>query len=391
MSSNLLSTYGERPVTFVRGQGTVLVDEAGRDYLDFLSGIAVTSLGHAHPAVTEAIAAQAGTLSHVSNLFGNSLAEEVAGALDRLLGGGTTGLGGKVFFANSGTEANECAFKIARKYHGEARHGVIAMTNSFHGRTMASLAATGQPTKHAGFHPLPQGFTHVAFDDLEAVAASLENPVNGAVLVEVIQGEGGVVVPSADYLGALRQLCDRAGALLLIDEIQTGLGRCGAWFSFQDFGIIPDVVTSAKALGNGMPIGACWARPEVAPAFRPGDHGSTFGGQPLALSAAKATLAELERIDAPALARAQGAMLVEGLGQLDGVSAVRGRGLLLGAVVEVDAGALARAALAHGLVVNAVTPTTIRFAPPLNVTAAEVTEGIARFSAALAHTLGAQP
>ena len=383
--SALMHTYAEPPVTFVRGAGTELWDDEGRRYLDFLSGLAVTGLGHAHPEVAEALAEQARTLVHVSNLFGTTVGPEVAVTLDRLVGGGTKRAGGQVFFTNSGAEANECALKLARKWAGPGRHVVLSTWGAFHGRTLATLHATGQREKHVPFAPLPEGFEHVPYDDLDALDAACDPARVAAVLVEPIQGEAGVIAPSSDYLGGLRQLCSDRGVLLMVDEIQTGLGRTGRWFAFQAAGIEPDVVTVAKALGNGVPIGACWARAEVAAALSPGDHGSTFGGQPLAASAARATLAVMEREDAPARAARAGARLRAGLEALDGVTGVRGAGLLLGVALAAErAPAVAAAALGRGLVVNAPRPDTIRMAPPLLVRDDEIDEGLALFAAALA-------
>jgi len=383
--SALMHTYAEPPVTFVRGAGTELWDDEGRRYLDFLSGLAVTGLGHAHPEVAEALAEQARTLVHVSNLFGTTVGPEVAVTLDRLVGGGTKRAGGQVFFTNSGAEANECALKLARKWAGPGRHVVLSTWGAFHGRTLATLHATGQREKHVPFAPLPEGFEHVPYDDLDALDAACDPARVAAVLVEPIQGEAGVIAPSSDYLGGLRQLCSDRGVLLMVDEIQTGLGRTGRWFAFQAAGIEPDVVTVAKALGNGVPIGACWARAEVAAALSPGDHGSTFGGQPLAASAARATLAVMEREDAPARAARAGARLRAGLEALDGVTGVRGAGLLLGVALAAErAPAVAAAALGRGLVVNAPRPDTIRMAPPLLVRDDEIDEGLALLAAALA-------
>jgi predicted acetylornithine/succinylornithine family transaminase len=378
-----MGTYAEPPVTFVRGRGTELFDADGRRYLDFVSGLAVTSLGHAHPVVAEAIATQARTLSHVSNLYGNELAPAVALTIDRLIGDGTPA-GGQVFFANSGAEANECALKLARRWAGGGRHVVVSAWGSFHGRTLATLTATGQAEKHAPFEPLPTGFVHVPYDDLPALDEALDPGSVAAVLLEPIQGEGGVIVPSSDYLAGVRQLCSERGVLLMVDEIQTGLGRTGRWFGFHGAGLEPDVVTLAKALGNGMPVGACWARAEVAAAFGVGDHASTFGGQPLALSAVRATLEVMEAEDAPARAAGAGARLRAGLAAVDGVSSVRGTGLLLAAVLE-DASApeVARRALSAGLVVNPVRPDALRFAPPLLVRDEEVDEAVAVVGAVL--------
>jgi acetylornithine/N-succinyldiaminopimelate aminotransferase len=371
--SALMRTYAEPPVTFVRGEGTLLWDADGKEYLDFITGLAVVSLGHAHPDVADAVATQARTLSHVSNLYGNTLAPEVALTLDRLINGGVGQAGGQVFFTNSGAEANECALKLARRWTGGERHVVISADNSFHGRTLATLTATGQPEKQAGFHPLPEGFVHVPYNDVAALDKALDADTVAAVLLEPLQGEGGVMVPSSDYLSAIRTLCTERGALLMLDEVQTGLGRTGHWFAFQAQGLSPDVVTMAKALGNGMPIGACWARAEVAAAFGPGDHGSTFGGQPLALAAARATLAVMEAEDVCGRAQRQGKLLAEGLAGLPGVVSVRGAGLLLAAqLAEPMAKEIAAAALARGLLVNAVRPDAVRVAPPLLVTEAEV-------------------
>jgi acetylornithine/N-succinyldiaminopimelate aminotransferase len=383
--SALMHTYAEPPVTFVRGAGSELWDIDGKRYLDFLSGLAVTSLGHAHPAVGDALAEQARTLLHVSNLFGNVVGPEVAATLDRLVGGGERRAGGQVFFTNSGAEANECAFKLARKWAGPGRHVVVSAWDAFHGRTLATLHATGQPEKHAPFAPLPEGFEHVAYDDLDALEAACDPTRVAAVVLEPIQGESGVIAPSSDYLGGVRELCTERGILLILDEIQTGLGRTGRWFAFQHTGIEPDVVTMAKALGNGVPIGACWARAEVAAAFGPGDHGSTFGGQPLAAAAARATLAVMEAEDVPARARRAGARLRAGLLELDGVGGVRGAGLLLGAALDHQrAKEVVGAALTRGLVVNAPRPDTIRIAPSLLVSDDEVDEGLQLLSMALA-------
>ena len=367
-----MPTYAPAPVTFVRGEGTRLYDDTGKEYLDFLSGLAVTSLGHAHPKVAAAIADQASTLSHVSNLFQNALAPEVAAKLDRLVGGG-----GQVFFTNSGAEANECAIKLARLVGGRGKHVVISAFGSFHGRTLATLHATGQPAKHEKFQPLPEGFVHAAAFDLADVER-LMDASTAAVLIEVVQGEGGVHPAPDGYVRDLRALCDERGVLLVVDEVQTGLGRTGEWFGFQHAGIQPDIVTVAKSLGNGMPIGACWARADVASVFEPGDHGSTYGGQPLACSAARATLDELVAIDAPAAARRAGARLAAGLASLEGVSAVRGLGLLLGAeLVDGNAKSVNKALLDAGLVVNAVTDTALRFAPPLTVSDEEIDAALA--------------
>jgi len=388
--SALMHTYAEPTVTFVRGEGSVLYDTDDRPYLDFLSGLAVTSLGHAHPVVADAVAAQAHTLSHVSNLFGNTVGPDVAVTLDRLVGGGVERAGGQVFFANSGAEANECAIKLARRWAGPGRFAVVATTDAFHGRTLAALAATGQFEKQAAFTPMPDGFTHVPYGDIDAMDAALDPARVAAVLVEPIQGEAGVVVPSSDYLGALRRLCSERDVLLMVDEIQTGLGRTGRWFAFQHLGIEPDVVTMAKALGNGMPVGACWARAEVAAAFVPGDHGSTFGGQPLAMSAVRATLDVMESEGVPERATAAGARLRAGLSRLPGVATVRGEGLLLAAVLVNDfAGPASAEALQGGLVINAPRPDVLRFAPSLLVSDEQIDRAVSILSRILARLVAA--
>ena len=375
----LMATYPPPPVTFVRGEGSRLWDTDGREYLDFLSGLAVTGLGHAHPVVAEAISHQAHTLLHVSNLFGTTVGPEVAATLDRLLGGG-----GRVFFSNSGAEANECALKLARKWAGHGRHVVVSAFGSFHGRTLATLHATGQPQKHEAFQPLPEGFRHVAWNDVEALEAALD-PTVAAVLLEPVQGEGGVNPASAEYFAAVRRICTERQILFMVDEVQTGLGRTGSWFAHQQLGVVPDVVTMAKALGNGMPIGACWARADVAEAFVPGDHATTYGGQPRAASAARATLAVMEAEDVPARARRAGARLTEELLTVAGVASVRGLGLLLGVELAdgLDAREVAADALARGLVVNAVTPTALRLAPSLLVSDEEITRAVQLIAAAL--------
>jgi len=368
---HVMQTYGRTPVAFVRGKGTILFDSEGREYLDFVTGLAVASLGHAHPEVAAAIADQASTLLHVSNLFYNDVQPRLAARLDGLLGGG-----GQLFFGNSGAEANECAIKLARRY-GQAHGGpdrfhIITAYASFHGRTLTTLAATGQPQKQETFQPLPAGFRHVAWDDVAALAAAMDERVC-AVMLEPIQAEGGINPAPPEYLQAVRRLCDEREALLVIDEVQTGLGRTGKWFGFQHAGVQPDIVTMAKALGSGVPIGACWARAEVASAFKAGDHASTFGGQPLAARAALTTLEIMQREDVPDRAARAGARLRSGLEAIPGVASVRGEGLLLAAeLYGRDAKEIATACLRAGLVVNALTPTALRLAPPLLVSDDEI-------------------
>ena len=378
-ASPLMTTYPPAQVTFVRGAGTDLWDDTDKRYLDFLGGLAVVSLGHAHPVVADALCEQARTLLHVSNLFATVPGRQVAAALDRLLGGG-----GKVFFANSGAEANEAAIKLARKWGGHGRYGVVSAYGSFHGRTLATLHATGQPEKHETFQPLPEGFRHVAWGDLEDLERAID-PTVAAVLLEPVQGEGGVNVAEAEYFRAVRALCDERGLLLMVDEVQTGLGRTGRWFGHQHFDVVPDVVTMAKALGNGVPIGACWARAEVADVFEPGDHATTYGGQPLATAAARAVLAVMEAEDVPARATEAGATLTAGLERLPAVAEVRGLGLLVAAelVPGIDARLVAADALDKGLVVNAVTPSALRLAPSLLVTDEEIDRALWVLAAAL--------
>jgi predicted acetylornithine/succinylornithine family transaminase len=377
-----MPVFGPPQVMFERGRGTELWDVDGRRYLDFLSGIAVVSLGHANPVVADAIGRQAAELVHVSNFFANPVATKAAIAVNDLLRE-ATGLDGQVFFANSGAEAIECALKLARKHGGRGRHVVVSALGSFHGRTLAALAATGQPTKHEPFHPMPEGFHHVAWGDLDALRMKVDGTV-AAVLIEPIQGEGGVNPAPEGYLQGIRAICDEVGALMIVDEIQTGMGRTGRWFGFEHDGVVPDVVTLAKALGNGVPIGACWARRDVAAVFEPGDHGSTYSGTALATAAVIAVIDEMRRLDAPALAAAQGARLTAALEKLPAVTAVRGRGLLLAAELEDrDAGDVYRRLLADGLITNAVSKTALRLAPPLTVTDQELDEAVDKIAAAL--------
>lgn len=378
-----MPVFGAPQVMFERGSGTELFDTDGRRYLDFLCGLAVTSLGHSNPAITEAVAQQAASLMHVSNLFANRVATDAAIALNALLRE-TTGEAGQVFFCNSGAEANEAAIKLARKFGGRGRHAVVSAFGSFHGRTLASLAATGQPAKHEPFQPMPEGFRHVVYNDIAALEAAIDTTVS-AVLLETVQGEGGVVPSDVEYLRAVRSLCDDRGLLLMIDEVQTGFARTGAWFGFQHAGIVPDVVTMAKGMGNGFPVGAIWAKRSVSSVFQPGDHGSTYSGTAIATAVVAAVIAEMRRIDAPALARQRGAELTAGLRSLPGVASVRGHGLLLAAELApgIDAKAVYSAALRRGLVTNAVTGTALRLAPPLTVSSSEISEAIGILADAL--------
>jgi predicted acetylornithine/succinylornithine family transaminase len=372
-----IPVFGAPQVMFERGRGTELWDTDGKRYLDFLGGLAVVALGHSHPAVTAAMTRQADTLLHVSNLFANPAAGHAARQINSLLLE-TTGEVGQLFFCNSGAEANEAALKLARKFGGRGRHVVVSAYGSFHGRTLAALAATGQPAKHEPFQPMPDGFRHVPFNDIAALEATID-PSVAAVLLEPVQGEGGVLPADPQYLRDVRALCDERGLLLMMDEVQTGFGRTGRWFGFQHAGVVPDVVTMAKAMGNGFPVGAMWARREVAAVFQPGDHGSTYSGTAIATAVVSAVIDEMRRIDAPALAAQRGGELTSALSALRGVESVRGSGLLLAVELSpgIDAKAVYSRLLAEGLVTNAVTATALRLAPPLTVTPGEITEAVA--------------
>ncbi|NNE11766.1 MAG: acetylornithine transaminase [Ilumatobacter sp.] len=379
-----MPVFGPPAISIERGAGTEVWDTGGKRYLDFLSGLAVTSLGHSNPVLADAIGRQAATLLHVSNFFANPQATAAAVKVNELLEG-ATGETGQLFFTNSGAESNECAFKLARKWGGRGKHTVVSAFGSFHGRTLASLAATGQPAKHEPFAPMPEGFKHVAWGDLDALRASVDASV-AAVIIEPIQGEGGVNPAPDGYLAGVRQICDDVGALMILDEIQTGFARTGHWFGFEIQGVVPDVVTMAKAIGNGMPIGACWARTEVAGVFEPGDHGSTYSGTALATAAVSAVVDEMRRLDAPALATQQGERLTEALLALPQVESVRGAGLILGAQLAdgIDAPSVYRDLLDRGLICNAVNASTLRFLPPLTVTDEEIDEAVGLVGAALA-------
>ncbi len=384
--SPLMDNYGTPPRLFVKGMGPYIWDRDGKQYLDFLGGLAVVALGHAHPEITKAVSRQAGILVHTSNLFANEHQAPVAETINSLIDCGP----GQVLFQNSGAEANEAAIKLARKHRGPERYVVLSALGSFHGRTLATLAATGQPGKHAPFAPMPEGFRHIPFNDIAALESALEAADVAAVLLESVQGEGGVNPASAEYLQQARSLCDQHGVLLILDEIQTGMGRTGEWFGFQHAGIKPDIVTMAKALGNGFPVAAVWATDIVAAAFGPGDHGSTFAGQPVALAAARAALDTYIAIDAPTLVREMGAYLKRRAEGCAGVDRVRGQGLLLALELSPsrlagrNAKDIASACLDRGLIVNGVTPTALRLAPPYIVTKQQIDEAIDIISDALA-------
>jgi len=379
-SRRIMHTYPQTDVVFVSGSGTWLTDADGERWLDLLSGIAVTAIGHAHPAVTAAIAEQAARLVHTSNLFLTTPALELAERLADLAGWADA----RVFFAQCGATANEAAIKLARR-HGKAQHEgkvrLVTLDGGFHGRTLATLEATGQPSKHAPYLPLAGFVDTVAHDDPAALRAAV-GPDTCAVLLEVVQGEGGVRPVSAEMLAAARAACDEHGALLMVDEVQTGIGRTGTWFGFQQTGIVPDVLTLAKALGNGMPIGACIARGAAADALQPGDHATTFGGNPVTAAAALAVLDVIEQDDVLANVADRAAQfrinLTEPATTAGAVLEVRGSGLLLGAVLAAPvASEVAERCRAQHLVLNAVAPDVLRLAPPLTISAQEVDAALA--------------
>jgi len=365
-----MSTYSRLPIQFERGEGVWLWDSEGRQYLDALSGIAVCGLGHAHPAVTRAITEQAGTLVHTSNLYGIALQEQLADRLCEIAGMD------RVFFSNSGAEANEAAIKIARLYgHGKGidNPAIIVMDRSFHGRTMATLSATGNRKVQAGFEPLVPGFVRVPYNDLDALRTVAGNSNNAvAVLVEPVQGEGGINIPDSDYLEGVRALCDEHRWLMMLDEIQSGMGRTGKWFAYQHGTAVPDVVTLAKALGNGVPIGACLARGPAAGVMQPGTHGSTFGGNPLACRAALAVLDTLQQDELLARATALGELMQTGfsaaLDGVEGVTDIRVHGLMVGIELDRPCGALVGTAIEQGMLVNVTAERVVRLLPPLVTT-----------------------
>ena len=370
MAEHLMSTYNRLPVQFQRGEGIWLWDNENRQYLDALSGIAVCGLGHAHPAVARAIAEQAATLVHTSNLYGIALQEQLADKLCALAGMD------RVFFSNSGAEANEAAIKIARLFghsKGIDSPAIIVMENSFHGRTLATLTATGNRKVQAGFEPLVQGFIRVPYNDLDAIKTVAANSQNvAAILLEPIQGEGGINIPDAAYLDGIRAICDDNDWLMMLDEIQTGMGRTGEWFAYQHSNAKPDVVTLAKALGNGVPIGACMASGKAADMMQPGSHGTTFGGNPLACRAAIAVLESMEQEQCVANAGKLGTHMLAGfsaaLAGLDGVTDIRGLGLMIGIELDRPCGELVSQAVAQGLLLNVTADRVVRLLPPLILT-----------------------
>ncbi|HCE39210.1 MAG: aspartate aminotransferase family protein [Alcanivorax sp.] len=368
----LIPTYARQPVAFERGEGVWLYDQAGERYLDAVSGVAVCNLGHAHPAVTRALAEQAGRLVHTSNLYRIPVQEALAERLCRLSGME------KVFFSNSGAEANEAAIKLAR-LHGHRRGVdkpvVLVMENSFHGRTLATLSATGNAKVKEGFEPLVEGFRTLPYGDLAALDRALDEPAVVAVLAEPIQGEGGVRLPDDGFLAGLRERCDRHGLLLMLDEIQTGNGRTGSYFACQRQGVVPDVLTTAKGLGNGFPIGACLVAGAATELFGPGSHGSTFGGNPLGCATALAVVDALEAVipEVDAKGERLRAALRDGLADLSMVTEVRGRGLIIGLQLDRPCAELVGRAREAGLLINVTAGSVVRLLPPLIIDDRELT------------------
>ena len=387
---SIMGTYARKPVLFVRGDGMRLYDEGGREYLDFVSGIGAVNLGHAHPAVTAAISEQAAKLVHVSNLFYVEHRAELAHDVSELLGGGW-----KMFFANSGAEAVEGAIKLARRWGAEHKPGaykVVTLERSFHGRTLAALAATGQASKQDAFKPLPEGFVHVPPNDVESLETAVDDTV-AAVMIEVVQGEGGVWPLSAEYLEAARRICDERTCLLIADEVQTGFFRTGPAFAHQAFGVVPDVVTVAKALANGFPIGGFLARGSAADALKPGDHGSTFGGGPAICAAGRATASELVAGDFGRRSLESGAYLRERLDSLaeqtGALIDVRGAGLMLGVTLDRPIAAdVAAWALERGVVLNNIGTDILRFLPPLVCGKSEIDTLLSTLTNILAEVTG---
>ena len=389
-SEYVMGTFARKPVEFVEGHGMTLIDDAGNEYLDFLSGIGVCSLGHCHPSIVQAVSDQAAKLIHVSNYYYIEHRGEVAQLLSNMLNAYVDEPSPetwKTFFANSGAEANECAIKLARLYARRRTEAagkdaelaprlIVTLAKSFHGRTLATLAATAQPAKQEAFQPLPAGFTATPINDVEALERLFETQGDRicAVMIECIQGESGVHPCTEEFIGAIRRLTEEHGALMICDEVQSGIFRTGLPYGFQNFGVLPDIVTMAKGIASGFPMGACAARIEVAEAFEPGDHGSTFGGSNLAMAAAHATLATLSRGHYDDRVTEVGDYFAEKLAQVEGVTEVRGMGLMLGADLEegIDAHKVVAQGLEEGFLLNATGSNTLRFLPPLIVTETEI-------------------
>jgi acetylornithine aminotransferase len=384
VEKDMMRTFGMTQALFVRGEGCWVEDSDGKRYLDFLGGIAVNALGHAHPVMVEAISRQAATLIHVSNYFSTPPQLELAERLKRLTGAGESG---RAYFCNSGAEANEAAFKLARLNKGAdgTKYKILSLENSFHGRTLGALALTGKPALHAGFEPLPGNVEYIE-STIEALENAIDDSVS-ALFVEPIKGEAGVVELPDGFLEAARRLTAEHGALLIVDEIQTGAGRTGSWFAFQRAGIVPDAITLAKGIGGGVPIGALVTFGRASELFSPGQHGSTFGGNPLATATANAVLGEIEDAGLVENARVRGEQLRSLIAAIDSplILETRGAGLLVGiGLAEAVAPAIVRAALEVGLVINAPNDRSIRLAPPLIIGDAELAEFDSRFRAALA-------
>ena len=378
-------TYARYPIALVRGKGARVWDADGKEYLDFLAGIAVNSLGHCHPAVVRAIQQQSRKLLHVSNLYHILPQSELARELCR------HSFADRVFFCNSGAEANEAAIKLARRYgaaHLGGKYEILSAHNSFHGRTLATLTATGQEKVRAGYDPLPEGFRQIPFNDLRAAEEAIDTEKTVGILVEPIQGEGGINVPDQDYLQGLRELCDRRGLLLLFDEVQTGMGRTGKLFGYEHFGVTPDIMTLAKALGGGLPLGAMLAREAVAQSFVPGSHASTFGGNPLACSVGLAVMKTLLQGGVLKNCAKMEKVFVRGLGKLKDrfpfVKNIRGKGLMLGLELEIEGAKIVDACMEEGLLINCTAYKVLRFVPPLTITQKEIDRGFAILDKVLA-------
>ncbi len=376
-SKSVQNNYGKPALTLVKGKGIVVTDADGKSYLDFLGGIATNILGHAHPAIVSAVTKQVATLSHVSNFYAHPKAIELAEKLTAMTGDKSA----KVFFCQSGAEANEAALKLSRRT-GKVR--IVAAQGAFHGRTMGALSLTGQPSKREPFLPLIKGVKHVPFGDIEAMRKAVSRKT-AMVIIEPIMGEAGVIVPPADYLQQLRQLCDKNGSLLVIDAVQTGMGRTGDWFGYEYSGITPDVITLAKGLGGGLPLGAMIALGKAAELFQPGDHGSTFGGNPVTTAAGLAAIQFIESKGILKKVEMQGVRLIQELALIPGVKEVRGAGLLLGIELEkLKASDVSDAMRDAGVLVNAANATTIRIAPALIVSDAQITKFISTFKKVIA-------